>query len=134
MLVEIKLDLSFVIPESYGTADCLIYNNNELYVVDFKYGRGVLVSAKNNEQMLIYAIGCVDRFKLRPEKITLIIYQPRKSNISEWTLSIFELEKFKNDILRPTAQIAHQGKGERKKGDWCKFCKHKYNCNEFLKM
>ena len=48
---EIRLDLTAWIPEGFGTADCLIVADGTLYVIDFKYGKGVLVEAEGNKQM-----------------------------------------------------------------------------------
>lgn len=58
--VEQQLDLSSFIPEGFGTADCLVVSDKVLHVIDFKYGTGVLVNAKENPQMKIYALGAID--------------------------------------------------------------------------
>lgn len=134
MLVEAKFRLDDVVPESFGTADCVVFNKKVLYIIDLKYGQGVRVRAHKNEQLMIYAIGVIKRFNLRPDSIFLCIYQPRLQNIDIYKLDFEELEQFKSEVLIPNAIKAFKGAGKKQKGEWCKFCKHKYNCDKFLNL
>lgn len=134
MLVEVRLKLESIIPESFGTADCVVFNKKVLYIIDFKYGQGVRVKAHKNEQLMVYAVGVIERFNLKPHEIHLCIFQPRIDNIDTYKMDFIELEKFKEETLKPNALKAFNGEGEKKKGEWCKFCKHKFNCAEFLKV
>ena len=43
MFIEQALDLTRWVPESFGTADCIIISDGVLSLIDFKYGQGVLV-------------------------------------------------------------------------------------------
>jgi len=63
VLIEQKLDLSKFVPDGYGTADCIIVADNLLHVIDFKYGMGVVVSAEDNPQMKLYALGALTLFE-----------------------------------------------------------------------
>ena len=60
--LEVKLDLTDFIPEGFGTADCIIIAEPEMYVIDFKYGKGVKVEAEGNPQMEIYALGALAKY------------------------------------------------------------------------
>ncbi len=51
--------IDFKYPGGFGTGDCLIIADGELQVIDFKYGTGVQVEAKNNPQMMCYALGAM---------------------------------------------------------------------------
>lgn len=55
--VEKRLDLGAYVPEGFGTADCIMLQGEDLFVLDFKYGKGVPVSAEGNPQMMLYALG-----------------------------------------------------------------------------
>ena len=55
--IEQKLDLSDYVPESFGTADCVIINDDLMEVIDLKYGKGVPVYAEWNRQLMLYGLG-----------------------------------------------------------------------------
>ena len=57
VMVEKKVDFSSYVPDGFGTADCIIIADGTLHVIDFKYGKGVAVSAENNPQMKLYGLG-----------------------------------------------------------------------------
>ena len=44
----------------------------------------------------------------------MIIFQPRRDNISEYAISKEELLRWANEILTPTAQLAANGDGDFK--------------------
>jgi hypothetical protein len=100
-----------------------------MYVTDFKYGKGVPVSAEDNPQMKLYALGAYLEYSfLYPFKnIHLAIIQPRLNNLSEYTLSLDELLAWGEEI-KPTAQKAFDGEGDFVPGEHCKFCRAKANC------
>lgn len=127
--VEKRIDYSAYVPEGFGTVDCLIIWGETLYVTDFKYGKGVPVSAENNPQMKLYAIGAYLAYSfLYPIKtINLAIIQPRLDNISEWSCSVEELLAWGEEI-KPVAQKAFAGEGEFVPGEHCKFCRAKAQC------
>ena len=60
--VEVEKQVRFdsYVPEGFGTADCIMIQGETLFVIDFKYGKGVLVSAEENPQMMLYALGAYD--------------------------------------------------------------------------
>ncbi|WP_443721580.1 DUF2800 domain-containing protein, partial [Ruminococcus callidus] len=62
VLVEQRLDFSRYVPDGFGTGDCVIVAENVLTVIDFKYGKGMAVSADHNSQMMLYALGALELF------------------------------------------------------------------------
>lgn len=134
VLVEQKLDYSrYVgIEGSFGTGDCIIVADDMLYVVDYKHGLGVMISAEKNSQLSCYALGALDLFDgiYNIERITLAIYQPRRANISLYEMSKDELLTWAKETLAPAAKLAQEGKGEFKAGDHCRFCRAKANCRK----
>lgn len=127
--VEKRIDYSAYAPEGFGTVDCLIISSDTLYVTDFKYGKGVPVSADNNPQMKLYALGALLEYSfLYPIKsIKLAIIQPRLNSISEFDLTADELLVWGEEI-KPIAQKAFEGVGEFVPGEHCKFCRAKAQC------
>ena len=99
-------------------------------VIDFKYGKGVKVSAEDNPQMKIYALGAYEKFSFeyKIDRVRMTIIQPRIENFSEWELSVSELMAWTDSVLTPKAQQAYKGDGPQVPGDWCQFCKVKSNC------
>jgi hypothetical protein len=132
ILIEQKLDFSKYVPEGYGHVDCLIIADGTLTVIDYKYGLGIKVSAERNPQMFCYALGGLALFDgiYDIDIIHLIIYQPRRENISEYSISKSELIKWAEEVLAPTAQLAIKGEGEYKAGEHCQFCKAKATCRK----
>lgn len=98
LLVEQRVDFSHIVgvEESFGTADGVIIAGNELQIHDLKYGKGVRVDAEQNEQLQLYALGALEQFSMLYdfETVRLFIHQPRLNHVSEWALTVAELEAF----------------------------------------
>ena len=130
LLVETRLDFSEHIPDSFGTADAIIIADGTMDVIDFKYGKGVSVSAFKNPQMQIYALGAYDKFSFeyRIDRVRMTIIQPRIDNLSDYELSVSDLMAWTDEVLTPRAGEAFSGKGTQTPGEWCRFCKVKSRC------
>lgn len=129
--VEKRVDYSQYAPDGFGTADMIMIQGNKLYVIDFKYGKGVPVSAEENPQMMLYALGAYESCKiLYPiERIHLAIIQPRlPDGITEWECPLGELLEF-GDYVKERAALAIAGTGEFAPGEkTCKFCRARKQC------
>ena len=103
-----------------------------LQIIDFKYGLGVLVEAENNPQMMCYALGALDTYDgiYDIESVEMTIFQPRRGNVSTFTISKEDLLKWAEEYLAPIAQLAYNGEGEFHAGDHCQFCKVKATCRK----
>lgn len=130
VLIEQKLDFSCYVPDGFGTGDCLVVADHLLHIIDFKYGMGVLVDAVENPQMMLYALGALRLFDSLYEidTVSMSIYQPRRDNVSTWTISVAELNEWAENTLVPKAKLAFEGKGEFSPGTWCTFCKAAVKC------
>ncbi|WP_373604529.1 DUF2800 domain-containing protein [Alloscardovia sp. HMSC034E08] len=128
--IEQRLDFSYVVPGGFGTGDCLIVADGTLHVIDLKYGLGVLVEAEWNPQMMLYAIGALALFDALYdiEQVALTVFQPRRENVSTWTISVTELNKWAEQTLKPAAELAANGEGEFCAGTWCQFCRIASTC------
>ena len=130
MDVEQKLDLAEYVPESFGTADCVVIGGNLIEVIDYKHGKGVPVYAEWNKQLMLYGLGALRKYDMLfdIEEVRLTIVQPRINNISSWQISVKELIDWAETELAPAAKLAFAGDGELKAGEWCKFCAVKNRC------
>lgn len=128
--VEVKLDLTQWIPEGFGTSDAVIIANDTLTVIDFKYGKGVPVSAEENPQMRCYALGAYHEFEMLEEfsKVTTFIFQPRIDNVSSETISVSALLIWGGNELRPAAERAWEDHGDFEPGEHCRFCRGRFLC------
>ena len=133
--VERQIDFSQIVPEGFGTVDCLIIGGDTLYITDFKYGKGVLVSAEDNPQMKLYALGAYFAYSfLYPiQNVKLAIVQPRLDSISEWEISAKDLLAW-GEKIKPIAAKAFAGEGEFVPGEHCKFCRVKAQCRARAEM
>ena len=132
VLIEQRLDFSAYVPDGFGTGDCLIVADDTLHIVDFKYGLGVLVEAEHNPQMMLYALGALAIYQdlYNIGFVAMTIFQPRRENISTWTISVPELLDWAENELKPKAELAAKGEGEYCSGDWCTFCRAKATCRK----
>lgn len=130
VFLEQRLDFSYWVPEGFGTGDLTLITNDLVEVVDFKYGKGVPVSAERNAQMRLYGLGAYQLFNMLYDirTVRMTIVQPRLDNISTEWLPIDELLTWGNEVVKPIAQLAYEGKGEFSAGDHCQFCQARYTC------
>lgn len=129
---EVKVDFSEYVPEGFGTCDCIMIGGDTLDITDYKHGKGVPVSAEDNAQMRLYALGALKRY--RPiygdtiKRVRLTICQPRiQDEPSTEELTTEELIAWGNSI-KPAAQKAYMGLGEFVPGEHCRFCRGKAQC------
>lgn len=131
---EVRLDFSDWVPEGFGTSDALAFDGTTVHVIDFKYGKGVMVDAYQNTQAILYALGALKRFDFYdPEYFHVHIVQPRIDHISEWRITRDELlalgewiKNAANEALKPDAPRIP---GEKQ----CQFCKAKATCPALAK-
>lgn len=128
--VEQRLDFSEWVPEGFGTGDFVIIADGTMEICDLKYGKGVPVSANNNKQMMLYALGAIQEFSFLYdiEKVRMTIIQPRLDNISTFEVTADDLLKWAEEYVKPTANLAFKGEGEFCAGDHCQFCRAKAVC------
>lgn len=130
--------------ETFGTADIVaiqeLANTDEhmLIVGDLKTGRH-RVEAKENKQLMLYALGVYRRLKRRYNITTvrLVIFQPYAGGASEWDISVEGLELFakfaqKRALLALDAYF--RGKKNLKASDFkpsvdgCQWCRFSEQC------
>lgn len=128
--IEERINLTAYVPEGFGTGDAVILADGTLEIIDLKYGKGVQVSAIDNKQMMLYALGALDMFGFMYaiHTVRMTIYQPRLDNISEWEMSVEELTTWGMNELAPRAKMAYTGDGSFVPGKHCQFCRAKAQC------
>lgn len=128
--IEESIDLQKYVPEGFGTGDAVIISGGVLEVIDYKYGKGVEVSAVNNKQMMLYALGTLAKYDYLYgiDTVRMTIIQPRIGNISEYEMRAVDLYRWAEEELKPRAMMAYRGEGEFVPGNHCRFCRAKAQC------
>ena len=148
LLVEQRVPLSHITeePGAEGTADAIIIPNDgkTLEVSDLKFGMGVKVYAKRNKQLMLYALGAIEKFFVLGdfENVILRIHQPRLNHFDEWEVSRQELDDFGDEtkfraqfiwriLSGETAVNMEQDLVPTEEG--CRWCKAKAICPALTK-
>lgn len=130
VFIEERIDLTKFVPEGFGTVDNVLIDEGLLDMTDLKYGKGVLVEAHENKQLMLYALGALQKYRLMYEidRISMTIYQPRLNNYSTYEISAADLETWGVETVLLKARQAFDGQGEYVAGSHCKFCKARHQC------
>lgn len=130
-LAEQRVDFSSYVPGGFGTVDCTLVGDKVIHIFDLKYGKGVPVTAENNPQGMLYALGtyleqsAIDEI----EKVVIHIVQPRIKNTSSFEITSEKLLEWAESI-KGIAQKAYEGSNEFHVGEHCGFCKANGNCRK----
>lgn len=124
ILLEQRLDYSPWVPHGFGTSDTTVISDNSLEIIDLKFGH-IAVSAYENVQMKLYALGAINQFGMLYdfETIHMTISQPRLDSISSFEMSVEELLRWAEEEVMYKAELAYNGLGEFIVGDHCRYCK-----------
>jgi hypothetical protein len=130
IFLEIELNLNSWVPEGFGTGDVIIVSATIAILIDLKYGKGVAVSAIENKQLRLYALGVLFHYGLTFgfKRIEMTIYQPRIDNITTDQMTVIDLERWAEAVLKPRAKLAFAGEGEFEVGSHCGFCRAAPEC------
>lgn len=137
-------DIDVPASEGWGTADVVIIRGTTLYVVDFKYGRGVVVDPTSSMQLRLYALGALNAVQsvvADIDAVVLVIAQPRAGGVSAYSLSVDDLNTWARTVGTPAAHVALHAESRYKPGDmsWedtylhagedqCRWCPAKATC------
>jgi hypothetical protein len=134
LMLETRLDMSWIHPKLFGTGDILIYKRKtkQLIVIDYKYGSGHVVNVYNNPQVRTYAVGAAKMFETEGvETITSVIIQPRAfhkdGTVRTETIDLFELYEFEAELAIAAARTDDPN-ATAVAGDHCKFCPAAWGC------
>lgn len=134
LLLETRLDMSWVHPKLFGTGDILIYKRKtkQLVVLDYKYGSGHVVEVADNPQVLTYAVGAAKMFEEQGvDEVISVIIQPRafhrEGPVRSETIDLIDLVVFEG-ILTERAKATDDPNAELIAGHHCKFCPAAYGC------
>lgn len=144
--IEKSFRLDFIRNDMFGTNDASVFAPQViLHVNDFKYGAGIPVEVKENEQLMYYALGaiheaCWDKKakvydpELLPTEVELVIIQPRAIHkdgpVRRWRTSTKNIIETFAAVLKEAADATTIPNAELRAGSWCQFCRAKAGCPE----
>lgn len=140
-----------IIEGVFGTADHIYaVPFGPIYVDDFKYGKGVIVPAEDNPQVMAYALGALLASQYDHDVVRISIIQPRSrepmrddipwlgkpvEGVDAWEVSADKLIRWRNEVLIPGIERCKDPDAPLHAGDHCKFCSAKKagQCPELLR-
>ena len=126
LLTEQRVEFSEYVPGGFGTSDVVIIGAGCVTIIDLKYGKGVPISAKNNPQIRLYALGAINEYSLVYDfdRVRMVIYQPRLDKVTEEEMTVEDLQKWAKEYVSPAAKEALSDKPSYHPGEWCSshFC------------
>ena len=145
--VEQRLSLENITGEedAGGTSDAVIITDDELIVVDLKFGKGVKVEAEGNPQLGIYGLAAMDKYEIIHDfkLVRKVIHQPRLGHVSEEVQTLDQMSDFRGGVndsvinVRAATHSYEEG-GLITEGwfdsylkpseDACRWCKAKATC------
>lgn len=135
--VESRLPYDQWVPEGFGTVDYYWVDTHArtIDIIDLKFGRGVKVTASENDQLILYALATVQALSvfLPPDEMALYrlrmhIVQPRRSHIDVAELSYSALLA-RGEYLSERAERALAADAPLIPGDTqCRWCRARGRC------
>ena len=122
--IEEKFKLPDVDKEARGTLDAYLYKPFDyIQLWDYKHGRGVVIEADHNKQLMYYALGAMQGKDI--EKVITYVVQPRAFHpdgaIRKCEYSVDELLEFKEELKKRIA-ATKEPDAPVKTGQHCQFC------------
>jgi hypothetical protein len=130
LAIETRVGFGKFLPGAFGSCDVLGRLGDTAYVIDWKFGDGVIVSAEENEQLMFYAAAAMRS----PEaawvfdgatSIECVIIQPPA--IRQWTTTPKRIGQFAR-ALKKAVKVASLPDAKLNPGDHCRFCPAKPTC------
>ena len=130
LAVETRVGFGSYLPGAFGSCDLLGRIGDTAYVIDWKFGDGVVVTAEDNAQLMYYAAAAMRT----PEvawvfegviNIECVIIQPPA--IRRWRTTPARIKQFERELKR-AVKVASLPDAKLYAGDHCRFCPAKPTC------
>lgn len=138
--IEHTLTMSYIHESSFGTPDVFFKIGNDIHVIDYKFGFKE-VPIENNYQLISYAIGVAEFFKIDISAFDdynyhLHMVQPRLFDptkvFKKITLNSYQL-RYELELLRENANLALSTQAPCKPSSHCNYCKARVVCDALSK-
>ena len=123
-------------PTLTGTSDLVVVSDDELTVLDYKHGAGIMVDPAESKQLRIYLLGLIKKYGRR-ERYQVIVVQPRVRHIDGpvriCRITHEEIKAFAREV-KTAAEANLRGTGERHAGEHCRFCQAAPTCKALARF
>jgi len=136
LLIETRVEFPGI-PGAFGTSDVIGRCGDEIFVLDWKFGRGI-VPATENKQLMFYACGALNTARdffegmtlTHETPVTMAIIQPmRPGGIDTWTTDMLRLHHYEVELQTAVQTIQQEGvNAPIQDGPWCQFARCKSVC------
>lgn len=120
-----------VLFDCWGTADIKIMTKDRIIIIDWKFGRGVIVFADENDQLYAYAAGAAEnRIKLyQYDTVEIHVAQPRLDHFDSVVKTPADIEAWLDSRIVPGVARAYERHAPFNPGkEQCRFCPAKRRC------
>ena len=129
-MVETRVGFGDFLPDVFGSTDLLGRRDNRAFVIDWKFGDGVVVDAVENPQLLFYAAAAMRTEAAKwvfegADEIECIIVQPPM--IRRWVTTFERVREFEQE-LRYAVNLSSWPNPPMQTGDHCRWCAAKPIC------
>lgn len=144
LIIEARVSLEHLEQEMFGTADAVIFSPDTLEVIDLKYGRGVVVEAWDNPQLMLYACGVLTYMAKErnihfnySQQVKLTIVQPRAPHkegpIRSHIITVAQLKDFQRLVRRAIFLSKEDRPPFGPTEDGCRWCAAAPICTAYAK-
>jgi hypothetical protein len=129
-MVETRVSFGDFLPGVFGSTDLLGRKDKRAFVLDWKFGDGVLVDAVENPQLLFYAAAAMRTPAASwvfegVEEIECIIVQPPM--VRRWVTTPARIKEFEQELLY-AVRLSSWPEPPMQEGDHCRWCAAKPIC------
>ena len=130
MAVETRVGFGSYLPGAFGSCDLLGRLGDTAYIIDWKFGDGIAVSAEDNEQLMYYAAAAMRTKESAwvfngATKIVCAIIQPPV--LRQWETTPARIKQFERDLKR-AVKVSEKPDAKLNPGSHCRFCPAKPTC------
>jgi len=138
LYTEERVDFSNIAPGGFGTMDSAVLDHKAgvCHIFDLKYGKGISISAFENSQAQLYALGLYNEIAFLNDikSFRIHIVQPRLYNFSQWDITVEDLLQF-GKWVSERANLCLTVDAPRVPGEsQCRWCKAKGDCPALAKF
>jgi hypothetical protein len=127
---EMVVGFGDLLPDVFGSADVVGRIGDTAYIVDWKFGDGVVVDVEENPQLMFYAAAAMRTPAAQwafegATKVELVIVQP--PYVKRWETTPRRIQLFEKELMQ-AVKLAQRPDAPLAQGDWCRWCAAKAVC------
>ena len=103
--VEQLVSFEEYVAGGFGTSDCIILGDGHMYVIDYKHGKGVEVSAEDNPKLKCYALGSYLSFSSLHDIIDITLVPNQYADAVRLIFALFLQGKTVEEIVRTLTDL-----------------------------